>query len=87
MLSERFHTIDYSQAKTDVEPFIRDPSVLNVWSADFFQQITEKLAVCWYEEELQIKKAGIPNILQGKVFHETAEVQAYKFSDNAVNYG
>ena len=46
MLSERFHTIDYSQAKTDVEPFIRDPSVLNVWSADFFQQITENLTVC-----------------------------------------
>ena len=46
MLSERFHTIDYSQAKADVEPFIHDPSVLNVWSADFFQQITENLTVC-----------------------------------------
>lgn len=46
MLSERFNTIDYSQAKEDVEPFIHDPSVLNVWSADFFQQITENLTVC-----------------------------------------
>lgn len=43
MLNERFDSIDYSQAKRDVEPFIHDPSVLNVWSAAFFKQITEGL--------------------------------------------
>lgn len=43
MLRERFDTIDYAQAKQDVEPFIHDTSVLNVWCAEFFKQITEKL--------------------------------------------
>lgn len=43
MLYQRFDVIDYEQAKRDVEPFIRDISVLNVWSADFFKQITENL--------------------------------------------
>lgn len=40
MLCERFDSIDYEQAKEDVEPFIRDSGILGVWSADFFKQIT-----------------------------------------------
>lgn len=43
MLCKRFATINYEQAKQDVEPFIRNPSVLDVWSADFFCGITENL--------------------------------------------
>jgi predicted nucleotidyltransferase component of viral defense system len=43
MLSERFDSIDYTQARQDVEPFIHDTSVLDIWSADFFKQITEGL--------------------------------------------
>ncbi|MDO4920302.1 MAG: nucleotidyl transferase AbiEii/AbiGii toxin family protein [Phascolarctobacterium sp.] len=43
MLKNKFAQIDYKQAKQDVEPFIRDARVLDVWSADFFQQITEGL--------------------------------------------
>lgn len=39
-LNTRFETIDYEQAKEDVLPFIRDHSSLNLWSADFFKQIT-----------------------------------------------
>lgn len=46
MLSDRFEAIDFSQARRDVEPFIHDTSVLNIWSADFFKQITEGLTVC-----------------------------------------
>lgn len=46
MLSERFAAINFEQAKQDVEPFIHDASVLDLWSADFFQQITERLNVC-----------------------------------------
>jgi len=46
MLCDRFDTINFKQAKEDVEPFIRDISVLNVWSPDFFKQITEGLKVC-----------------------------------------
>ena len=43
MLSERFDHIDFSQAKRDVEPFIHDTSVLDIWNADFFKQITKNL--------------------------------------------
>jgi len=46
MLADRFDSIDFSQAKRDVEPFIHDTSVLNIWSADFFKQITEGLTAC-----------------------------------------
>jgi predicted nucleotidyltransferase component of viral defense system len=46
MLCDRFNSVDFAQAKQDVGPFIRDTSVLNIWSADFFKQITERLTVC-----------------------------------------
>lgn len=43
LLKQHFGTIDYAQAKQDVEPFIRDRQALSVWRADFFQQITDGL--------------------------------------------
>lgn len=43
MLNKRFESIDYEQAKSDVEPFIHDPDSLVLWSADFFKQITKDL--------------------------------------------
>ena len=43
ILSERFDSIDFVQAKQDVEPFIHDSSVMDVWSSEFFKQITENL--------------------------------------------
>ena len=43
MLYERFDTIDFRQAKQDVEPFISDTASLNMWNADFFKQITAGL--------------------------------------------
>lgn len=43
MLVERFESIDYEQAKQDVEPFIRDTNSLMLWSPDFFRQITNGL--------------------------------------------
>lgn len=42
-LSRRFETIDYNQAKDDVIPFIRNLDSLQVWSANFFIQITGQL--------------------------------------------
>jgi len=41
MLCGRF---DLTQAKSDITPFIRDKHVLDIWSADFFKQITESLS-------------------------------------------
>ena len=45
MLKSRFDSIDFLQARKDVEPFIRDTSILDIWSSDFFKQITEGLKV------------------------------------------
>ena len=44
MLNDKFDSIDFKQAKEDVAPFIRDTSVLDIWSADFFKQITDGLS-------------------------------------------
>ena len=35
--------IDYDDAKQDVLPFVRDTSALNLWSAEFFKQITKEM--------------------------------------------
>ncbi len=43
MLSTHFEEIDYSQAKEDVLPFIKNPEVLDFWSKDFFNAITENI--------------------------------------------
>ena len=43
LLCRRFETIDYQQAKEDVVPFIHNTEVLEIWSADFFKEITNGL--------------------------------------------
>lgn len=43
LLYSRFDSIDYAQAKEDVLPFIKDTASLDLWSADFFKQITDGL--------------------------------------------
>ncbi|MBQ6267154.1 MAG: nucleotidyl transferase AbiEii/AbiGii toxin family protein [Clostridia bacterium] len=43
LLCERFDQIDYAQAIEDVRPFIKDTASLELWSADFFKQITDGL--------------------------------------------
>ena len=42
MLRDRFESIDYNQARQDVEPFIRDTSSLALWNVEFFIQITNE---------------------------------------------
>ena len=43
LLAARFESIDYQQAKADVLPFIHDTNQLEIWSKDFFQQISQGL--------------------------------------------
>jgi predicted nucleotidyltransferase component of viral defense system len=43
MLVERFEKVDYEQAKHDVEPFIKSAQSLDIWSAEFFADITKSL--------------------------------------------
>lgn len=43
LLIARFNEIDFNDAKKDVLPFIKDTSILDIWSKEFFIAITSKL--------------------------------------------
>lgn len=43
ILVHRFEEIDFNAAKDDVIPFIKDTSVLDIWSKEFFTSITANL--------------------------------------------
>lgn len=43
LLNERFENLDIEQAKEDVLPFIKDQSKLDLWSKEFFKEITKSL--------------------------------------------
>lgn len=45
LLDEKFQAIDFKQAKTDVMPFIKNSTELQLWSAEFFMTITNQLIV------------------------------------------
>ena len=38
-LKERFASIRFDQAKEDIEPFLKDPRELSLWSQDFFMEL------------------------------------------------
>ena len=43
LLVKKFREIDYSEAKEDVRPFIKNVDSLEMWNSKFFISITEKL--------------------------------------------
>ena len=43
LLNERFENLDIEQAKQDVLPFIKDKTKLDLWSKEFFIEITKKV--------------------------------------------
>ncbi len=43
LLNERFENLNIKQAKEDVLPFIKDSSKLDLWSKEFFIEITKNL--------------------------------------------
>ena len=43
LLIKKFNEIDYTEAKEDVLPFIKDIDSLNLWNKDFFISITKNL--------------------------------------------
>ena len=43
LLNERFENLDIEQVKQDVLPFIKDKTKLDLWSKEFFIEITKKL--------------------------------------------
>jgi len=43
LLNERFEHLNFEHAKQDVLPFVKDKSKLDLWSKEFFVEITKKL--------------------------------------------
>ncbi len=43
LLSEKFKTVSFNVVKEDVVPFIKDETVLTIWSEQYFNDLTEKL--------------------------------------------
>ena len=43
MLKQRFHEIDFAQAREDVQPFIKNQTALDLWSEEFFCVITDDI--------------------------------------------
>ena len=43
LLDDRFDNLDINQAKQDVLPFVKDKTKLDIWSVDFFKDITKNL--------------------------------------------
>lgn len=43
LLNERFNNLNVEQAKQDVLPFVKDKTKLDVWSVEFFKEITKNL--------------------------------------------
>ncbi len=45
LLINKFKEIDYTEAKEDVIPFIKNTESLNIWSSEFFISITKELTI------------------------------------------
>ncbi len=45
MLSEKIHSIDWEDAKSDMRSFISDPKRLDIWSPSFFLGVIEHLLI------------------------------------------
>lgn len=45
ILYNRFNQIDFEKAKSDIRPFIKDQSSLELWSSNFFKSITKSIKV------------------------------------------
>jgi hypothetical protein len=43
LLKKKFESIDYSQARHDIIPFIRNPDEVKLWSAEFFSAIVSSI--------------------------------------------
>lgn len=45
LLKEKIDALDVEQARREVSPFVADPRSLEVWSKEFFHQISERIKV------------------------------------------
>jgi len=45
LLRDRVETLDVEQARHEVEPFVRHPEALEIWSRDFFHDVASRIKV------------------------------------------
>jgi hypothetical protein len=45
LLKERFQAVDLKKAADDVRVFLKDPRELDLWSREFFEDLTDRI-VC-----------------------------------------
>lgn len=45
ILATKIDTLDIEQAQSEVAPFVKDPSVLKVWSKEFFSAVVERIVI------------------------------------------
>ena len=45
LLHEKIDTVDFEQAKMDIQRFIKDPSRLDVWGKPFFKSLVDHLII------------------------------------------
>ncbi|MEA3359087.1 MAG: hypothetical protein U9R17_06755 [Thermodesulfobacteriota bacterium] len=43
LLIHTINSLDVSQARKEVEPFVRDPETLSIWSKEFFLDIVSRI--------------------------------------------
>lgn len=43
LLADRINSLDVSQARADIERFISDPQLLEIWSQEYFTQIGQRI--------------------------------------------
>ncbi len=44
-LDQAIEALDFRQAHAEVEPFVKDPQTLTLWSRDFFQDVAKRIQV------------------------------------------
>jgi len=44
-LSQTIESVDINQARQEVEPFVKDPQILKLWSRDFFHDVARRISV------------------------------------------
>lgn len=45
LVTEAINQLDVNQARTEVEPFVKNPEALEVWSRDFFRDVAKRIVV------------------------------------------
>jgi hypothetical protein len=45
LLARRIDSVDVDQIRREVEPFVKDPAVLAIWSKEFFLDVATRIKI------------------------------------------